>query len=139
MSPANAPPAADAEALASSYLRAASAVTGLVGDRIYSTIPKRAEWPLVRITRIGGIPPMTPPVLDLARLQIDVFGGRKAEARNIAAVILAELAALNGPQAGHSATVSAVRIGGLRYTPDVTFDPPKPRYIATAAIYTRTM
>ena len=129
---------ADAEALVSAHLRAASSVTALVGDRVYTAIPKRAEYPLVRLWRIGGGPTASPPVLDAARIQVDVYGGSKAQARELAATVLGELEAnLVGVQAGGESTVTATRAGTLRFQPDTTYDPPKPRYIVDVQVYTR--
>lgn len=128
----------DVEALVSKHLRAAPAVTALVGDRVYSAIPKRAEWPLVRLTRVGGGPVGTPNVLDAGRIQVDAFGGSKAQARELAATVIGELVAnLAGQHDGGESTVTAVRAGSLRSNPDPTFDPPKPRYVAEVTVYVR--
>ena len=129
---------ADVERLVSAALRSSPAVTALVDQRVYTELPKRAEWPLVRLTRIGGGPTATPAVLDAARLQFDAYGGSKAQARELAATIIGVIdAELVGEHDGGESTVTATRPGTLRYTPDPTFDPPKPRYIVDVQVYVR--
>ncbi|MFG0329225.1 MAG: DUF3168 domain-containing protein [Phycisphaerales bacterium] len=128
----------DAEALVSAHLRASVAIQALIGERVYTEVPKRAEWPLLRLQRIGGGPVASPAVLDGARLQFDAFGGSKAQARELAATVVAELDAnLAGVHAAYASTVTATRAGTLRYSPDTTFDPPKPRYLVDVTVYVR--
>jgi hypothetical protein len=128
--------AVDVERIVSQFLRANTAVTELVDDRVYSELPKAAEWPAVRLNRVGGGPATQPARLDLARIQIDVWGGTKANARTIAATVLAVLGdELPGVYDGGVSVVTAVRLGTLRYSPDETFTPAKPRYIGEVSVY----
>ena len=126
----------DVERILSQFLRSSSAVTNLVGQRVYSALPKECEWPAVRLTRVGGGPVTVPPRLDLARIQIDVWGGTKAQARIICATVLAvAVTDLPGVYDNGAAVVSAVRSNVSRYQPDTTFTPSRPRYLAELGIY----
>lgn len=129
----------DVEAMVSSALRADASIIALVDDRVYGELPKDAAdrgGPLVRLGRIGGGPTGQPIHLDAALIQFDVWGGTKAQARTIAATIAAVVDGLAGYTAadGHIAGTSP---GPIRYVPDETFVPQRPRYVVEATIYTR--
>lgn len=66
----------DSEAMCAHALKDA----GICGGRVYSSIPRNPTWPLTIVKRLGGIPAVERR-LDSARIQIDVFGNNKAEAR----------------------------------------------------------
>lgn len=128
----------DCERLISAYLRADATIVGLVADRVYTDLPSRATFPLIRITLIGGAPVYSRPLfLDEAYIQIDAYGGPKVQARLIVDTVRELLAAdaFNGVHAG--GVVTGVRFGQLAYVPDDLYDPPKPRYVAEASVYTR--
>ena len=129
----------DAERLVSAYLRADATITGLVADRVYTDLPSRATFPLIRVTLIGGAPIYSRPLfLDEAHLQLDAYGGPKVQARLIVDTVRSLLAAdaFNGVHAG-GAVVTGVTFGQLAYVPDDLYDPPKPRYVAEASVFTR--
>lgn len=68
----------NAEGLASSVLRAA------LDCGVYSSIPaKNPQYPLVTVKRIGGVPAVRER-LDMANLQVDVWGNSKKDALDIA-------------------------------------------------------
>lgn len=66
----------DVEAMAARALREA----GVCGGRAYSSIPGNPTWPLAVVQRLGGVPPV-PRRLDAARIQVDIYGNTKSEAR----------------------------------------------------------
>lgn len=118
----------DVERLLSAWLRSRDEVTDLVDDRVYTELPERKEWPLVRLTLIGGSPPSEHPLwLDAPVIQFDCYGGPKVMARLIASTIR-EL--LDRELAGthDEGVVTGVRFGELSYVPDTSLNPPQPRY-----------
>lgn len=122
------------ERLYSSFLRAQPEVAALVKDRVFTVLPKDKEFPLVRITRIGGAPVVRRPLhLDRALVQVDAFGGSKQLTWEIAETCRAVTALrLVG---GHAdGVVTDVDWGGLSDVPDPEFDPPKPRLLFTVTI-----
>lgn len=127
----------DAEQLVSAYLRANADITAVVAQRVYTEIPNDPTFPLVRLTRVGGVPVTQRPLhLDVATIQFDCYGGPKKTAQNIAQTIRAVLSA---PAfiGGHAplGVVSAVNWGVFAYVPDDTYTPAKPRYVVDADIY----
>jgi len=99
-------------------------------DRIYTTFPaqQKGSPATVVVRRYGGEPVVSRPlVLDEATCQVDVYGGRKAEAADLVALVRALLV---------ERTPWTV-LGALRYVPDETFEPPRPRYILDVLVYLR--
>lgn len=128
----------DAERLVSAYLRDQTTVTAVVGDRVYTDLPARATFPLVRLTLTGGAPVYSRPLfLDEAYIQIDCYGGPKVQARLIVDTVRGLLASPEFQGVHPLGVVTSVRFGDLRYLPDDAYEPPKPRYIAEASIFTR--
>lgn len=66
----------DIEAIAAQALRDA----GVCGGRAYSSVPANPTWPLAVIRRLGGVPSVER-WLDSARIQVDVYGANKSQAR----------------------------------------------------------
>lgn len=128
----------DVERLVSSYLRTRLAVVGIAGERVYTAFPAQAsDEPLVLVQRIGGTPPLSHPlVVDEAQLQVDAYGGPKLVAWELMAAVLAAFDELEG-QVRPEGTVSAVRQGAIRWQPDETFTPWRPRYVADVTLTTR--
>lgn len=129
----------DAEKILSAYLRSRVELDPLVGDRIYTELPRLEKdrvFPLVRITRIGGGSVSSPSYLDRALFSFDVWGGTKKQARDIAAIIAAVLeeAANFASDDGYLAGTSP---GSLRYIPDESFETRRPRYVLDAIVYLR--
>jgi hypothetical protein len=130
----------DVERLVSLYLRNAPPVEALVDDRVYTawphTRPDDAAQPLVIVTRIGGIPPFSRPlVFDEADLQIDAYGGGKHAAHRLAATVRATLAFLTD-RVEPEGVVHGVTFGALRYVPDESFAPARPRYVLDVSLTT---
>lgn len=128
----------DVERLVATYLRAHADVVALVGDRVYTAFPAQAGGEcLVLLQRFGGSPPLSRPlVVDEAQMQVDAYGGTKAQAHEVLVTVLAALAELPDvvTAIGH---VSNVGQGARRYLPDETFTPHRPRYVADLTLTTR--
>lgn len=129
----------DVEALVSQYLRSQSEVTAYVAQRVYTALPESKTFPLVRLTRVGGVPPMSRPLhMDTAHLQVDVFGGSKATALDTIDAVREELAKIVDEAAVQPlGVVCGVRFGPLAYLPDDTFEPAKPRYVLDVFVTVR--
>lgn len=121
----------DAELWAVNALRASADLAALTGIRVYTSIPADPTYPLVRVTRIGGVPTIRQH-LDVARLQIDAWGTTKFEARTVAATAQAVLHATVG--AHDEGVVTAVEDDlGMSWQPDPETD--RPRYLFGVAVY----
>ena len=128
--------APDMEAVCAVVLRNA-AITN-VGTRVYSSIPRDPTFPLITVHRIGGLPAVRE-YLDAANIQIDVWGGTKSEARDIAArarVVLLTIAGtlITSPV---RAWISGVEDQlGLSWQPDPVTG--RDRYVFGVAVYGRS-
>lgn len=121
----------DAELLAVRYLRAVPEVAAVVSARVYTEIPPEPTYPLVRLTRIGGIPAIRRH-LDVARLQVDVWANSKFAARGLAATVQAALHDMVG--AHTEGVVTRVEDDlGLTWAPDPETD--VARYTAGYAVF----
>lgn len=124
----------DIEAMLSAYLRQAAPVTDLVGQRVYTRIPRQPEWPLVRLWRIGGAPVYSQPlVLDAPLVQFDAWGGSAAQARTLAATVLTVLSQFPSDVPG----ITGIAFGPFVADEDASYDRPKPRYRFDATIWVR--
>lgn len=129
---------ADVERLLSVALRADGRVVALVSDRVYTTWPHNrsddTSQPCVLITRIGGGPVfMRPLALDACELQVDSYGGRKHASWQLAATVAAVLVEL-ADTTHDEGVVHGVSIDALRYVPDESFTPSRPRYVADVTV-----
>lgn len=104
----------DIEAMAARILRAAN----VCGGRCYSSIPKNPVWPLATVKRVGGTPAVER-WLDVARIQVDVWGNNKSEARSSADA--ARLALHNGEGVAYG--VDAGFLSGVEDELGLTFLP----------------
>ena len=66
----------DTEAMCARAMRDA----GICGGRVYSSVPRNPTYPLATVKRLGGIPAVER-ALDSARIQVDIWGNNKSEAR----------------------------------------------------------
>jgi hypothetical protein len=124
----------DVERLLSAWLREQIELTDLTDDRIYTSVPSRPEFPLLRVYRLGGIPLLDQPLwIDDAFMQFDAWGGPKATAWEIAETTRALLAS-RFVGVHPEGIVANVKLGELRYEPDAEYTPAKPRYLFTATI-----
>ena len=125
----------DVERLVSAWLRARDDIVALVEDRVFTEMPNRAVFPLLRLTLIGGNAVTSRPLyLDQSFIQIDAYGGPKVMARQIMDTVRF---ALDTEVVGAhpEGVITGVEFAGLRYLPDDGYDPPQPRYSATVFIY----
>jgi hypothetical protein len=125
----------DVERLVSAWLRARDDIVALVEDRVFTEMPNRAVFPLLRLTLIGGNAVTSRPLyLDQSFIQLDAYGGPKVMARQIMDTVRFALdTELVG--AHPEGVITGVEFAGLRYLPDDGYDPPQPRYSATVFIY----
>lgn len=126
-------PSPDAEAIVSKALRDA----GVCGGRVYSSIPKKNPvYPLATVKRLGGNPL---PYVDQARIQVDVWGENKAQARDESDAARVAAHSLEGTTSTEfTANVSAVRDElGLTFLPDP--DTARDRYLFTVIVFVRSL
>lgn len=126
----------DIELVVVTYLRrTGSRVVDLLGvdgqgnPALYTTVPKAPTFPLLRVVRFGGNAARSAPMhLLRPTIQLDAYGGSKADARRILDTAFAELADI----AYHThagAVITGVELGSTgRYLPDNDYTPPRPRY-----------
>lgn len=126
----------DAERLVSAYLRAQPTINDIVAERVYTDPPANLLFPLVRIQQIGGAPITVPLWLDEALLQIDCYGGPKALARHLLDEVRDLMGSRSFITAHEMGVVTGVDFGDVRYLPDDTFDPAKPRWIFDVSVFT---
>jgi hypothetical protein len=110
------------------------------GMNAAASVPQTPTRPNLVVSRIGGVPAVRW-ALDVASLQIDVWGTSKAQARDAAAAALAVLYQMPG-QAGadEHAYVTDVDVTlGLTWQPDSVINPPTPRYLFGIAVTLRTI
>lgn len=127
----------DAEQLVSNFLQAQDEIQAIAGTdpvRVYTVIPAKSVFPLMRITRYGGQPASAYPLwVDKPQLQLEAFGGPKATAHDLLATAVATITA-RLPGTTDLGVVDHLLFGQFRYLPDDTFTPPKPRYLTTCTI-----
>jgi len=136
----------DAELLVRTYLDGVAAVTGLLdvdaqgNEPIYTVTPKPAPTGrFVRLFRLGG-PPRARRGIDTAVIQVEAYGGTKAQARELAAECSAALDDIeDGSHADGS--VSGSSSSSFRYLPDSDLmtarNAARERYIATVDLTIR--
>lgn len=122
------------EAIVSTFLQAQPEMIALIGTRTYTAIPGNATYPLCRVTQFDDVKVTHRPLWVVrASVQIEGFGGSKAEALNIVSTAEACIAErLEGAHAG--GVVTGITWGSKRDLPDSTFSPAKPRWLTTAYI-----
>lgn len=123
------------EALVSTYLQDHPDVTAVVGDRVYTVIPTKPTWPLIRVHQYYDEPASQLPLHQVASyLQVDGFGGSKVQAWRAAetarAALAADLVGIHG-----EGVVTGVDVRGLADDPDDSYSPAKPRFRFSAVIY----
>lgn len=126
------------EALVSDFLRNEPEMVELVADRVYTAIPKDPTFPLVRVVQLLDTPAAGAPLYAVAfEMQVEAFGGSKAEAWRIASTARALIdARLSGDYPGFG-VVNGTRPGSLLDRPNEAFTPAKPRWLFSSTIYGR--
>lgn len=129
----------DIERLMTSFLRAQSEVSTIVGGRVYTEVPDNPTFPLVRVRRLGGFPTLSRPLqVDAPLVQIEGYAATKGAARLLTETCRAVLA--ERVEGVHdTGVVAGVIFGALIWLPDEDFTPPKPRYIADATLTVRPL
>lgn len=129
------------EALVSDFLRnqpelAALITTQSSGEvRVYTALPKDRTFPLVRVTQLLDTPAGAPLWAIAYEIQIDAWGGSKADAFRIANLCRALIdSRLAGEYAGRG-IVNGSSPGALLDLPDEDFLPAKPRWLFTSTIH----
>jgi hypothetical protein len=110
------------------------------GFNAAGVMPSKPTRPNIVVTRVGGSPAVKWAV-DTARLQVDVWGTSKQQARDCAASAMSALYVMPG-QAGaaQGAFVSDVDVSlGLLWQPDDAQNPPIPRYLFEVAVTLRSL
>lgn len=133
----------DLEAVVIAALRADGSVTALLGgDRIYTALPSAPEFPCIRVTQVAGgedsLPwQATAPRREALTLQLDVWGGTRAQARAVADRARSALSeGLPGSVAGGA--VAGVRWSSSAFIPDDDIPSStgraRPRYILESSM-----
>jgi hypothetical protein len=128
------------EALVSAYLRSRPEMTALVDDRIVTVNGPESGlvYPRVRVSLVDDVPVGAHPViLSRAIVQVDCWGGTKAQAHTIAQTARGclDLRAFLG--AHELGQVTNVVHGTIRDAPDTTLDPVRPRFLFRSTISNR--
>lgn len=106
----------DVEALLATFLRGQAAVTDIAGDRVYTDLPHKREWPLVLITRTGGHA-LYRNWLEAIDVEISAYGGTHKAAFLLAQACVQSMAtAMVG--AHIEGVVTKVKAEALAYDPD---------------------
>lgn len=125
------------EGLLSAFLREQVEVVDDVADRVYTSIPKDPTYPLVRVTQLLDTPNGAPLYAVAYQMQVEAFGGSKADAWRIASNCRAAIdARLSGDYPGWG-VVNGSTPGSLLDLPDEDFTPAKPRWLFTSTVYAR--
>lgn len=134
-------PPPNMEALVSAFLRDQPEIVDDIADRVYTSIPKPSTpsvYPCVRVTQLLDQPTGSPLWAVAFTIQVEAFGGSKAEAWRIASNCRA---AIDVRLVGEYAlgVVNGSTPGALLDLPDEDFDPAKPRWLFTSTIYGRPL
>lgn len=123
------------EAVLSQFYRDQPEVSDLVGDRVYTAIPKGAgAAPLVRVTLIGDEKVTSRPLwIFRAQIQTEAYGGTKAQAHELARTLEGVLHA-RGIGVQDTAVIAGVDGGPLIDLPDEEYEPARPRFLFTSTI-----
>lgn len=126
----------DAEDLVVRYLLGQSDVAALVAGRVHTDLPKNPTFPLIRVTRTGGLSPY-PQHLDHPRVYLECYGTTKGEAHS---VMRTARAAMRLIVRAHPLGIvtSADEIAGPVWLPDDVAPgaPTRSRYIFSFALTT---
>lgn len=124
----------DAEALVIDWLLAETAVTALVGTRIYTSIPESSPYPLIRVTRVGG--PPTSDDEDAPLVQVDAWAdeAQQDEAADVSRQVVDAVPNLDGQRPSGSWVKGPHVVNGPYYAQDEGTH--KPRYLVEIMFWT---
>lgn len=137
----------DVEGALRTWLRTRTALTALVGQRVFFGVPKAARedtFPLVTVQLVGTRPETSEAPIVHHLIQFDVWGsiddsgnGRKAEALTVVNTLWAQLRDINAETALTASVVAyGLNVESLVWNPDPDND--RPRYTLTAEISARS-
>lgn len=133
------------EALVSEFLRdqpelGEHITTPATGEvRVYTALPKERIFPLVRVTQLLDTPAGSPLWAIAYEIQVDAWGGSKADAFRIANLCRALIdSRLVGEYPGRG-VVNGSTPGALLDLPDEDFSPAKPRFLFTSTVHARPL
>lgn len=118
----------DPEVVAVGVLRGSSDITDLIGTRVGTEL-YAGTGAALQITLVDGTERVRLH-LDAVRLQVDAWGGTKAEAQTLAATARAVLLAAGGTVTATAVITDARTLIRPHWLPDPEFSPPRPRYSA---------
>lgn len=105
--------------------------------RVYTVLPSKPTWPLLRVTRVAGAPVVLRPlVLDNAIIQVEAYGGTKKAAHDLIELVRA-LVAERVDGVHDAGVVTAYGFGSLSYMPDNSYEPTRARYVADVQLWLR--
>jgi hypothetical protein len=109
----------DVEAMMTRFLRGQSEVAALVEDRVYTDLPHKRIYPMVRLQRTGGASLIKRPPnwLTSTEITIDFFGGNHKAAQSLMATCL-DVITNRLPGAQPEGVVTIVRDEEITYSPD---------------------
>ncbi len=108
---------------------------GIAGGRVHGKFPTNPTYPLLRVRRIGGVPPDSR-WLDGATLQLDSWAVTEGASQDLAAAAVASLQdAVGAIDTGQvTGVITGVEVTqGVREFPDEVRD--KERHTATVIVY----
>jgi uncharacterized protein DUF3168 len=128
-------PIVDIESALVAWLRADTATASLCSGRIYSALPREPTFPALRVTRVGGAPPHDRPLThDGPLIQLDAWGGTKAQASQLVEAARSRIADAYSRDLGAGIVVGRVAWSNLSYDPDTSYSPARPRFRADALL-----
>jgi hypothetical protein len=134
----------DVEGAVVAHLKGVTAVSALVGQRVFFGVPKKAtesSYPLVVVSRVGGGPEQgTDAPVDVALLQLDVWAGidasgngKKAEAWGVVNAVVDALEDIRRRTVvGSTVALFGAHVESVLWLPDPDND--RPRYVVTAEV-----
>lgn len=123
------------EAVLSQFYRDQPEISDLIGERVYTAIPKDAGTaPLVRVTLIGDEKVTSRPLwIFRAQMQTEAYGGTKAQAHTLARLAEGLLHARGVGQVDATVIVG-VDGGPMIDLPDEEYESARPRFLFTSTI-----
>jgi len=133
----------DIEGALRTWLRTQTALTAVVGSRIFFGVPRsvtETDFPMVALFRVGGGNDRGDAPIDIALVQFDVWGkidasgnGVKAGATTAVNALRATLQSVNGPTLldAHT-TCHGITVESVVWLPNPDDD--RPRYVVTAEV-----
>lgn len=126
----------DAERIVHDWLAAYTEVAAIVGTRVVSELPASPTYPILRLFRLGGIPPIAYR-LDEANIQLEAWADTKSAATNLARVARAALVDLRSHVTAYGVVSDVRDTLGLQWLPDPVTN--KPRVVWSQSLRVRPL